>query len=114
MTKRYKITDIDWDTDGEEVDLPAVVVVEKDIGRDDVVDDILADYLSDTYGFCTYGFSFDEVEEPDPDGILDRIAASVDGCFGSIDNAPGTLYIDEGGNTYAVTVRVCDPVEEYC
>lgn len=47
-----KITNIDWDTDNEEVDLPEEVDIQEDIGVDDA-----ADWLSDHYGFCVYGFS---------------------------------------------------------
>lgn len=54
-TKRYAI-DIDWDTDGQDDHgLPDEVQVPDDIHDDDV-----ADYLSDTYGFCVFGLSIVE------------------------------------------------------
>ncbi len=40
--------DIQWDTDGEEVDLPKDVKMPEDFNHYKDV----ADYLSDTYGFC--------------------------------------------------------------
>ena len=47
-----RITDIKWETDGEVVDLPNEVEVD-----DDMYDDEIADYLSDTYGWLVEGFA---------------------------------------------------------
>lgn len=49
------VTGIEWDTDGEEVDLPSKVIVPEDVDLDGI-----ADYLSDKYGFCVYSFHVDE------------------------------------------------------
>ena len=46
-----EITDIDWETDDEDVDLPASVLVPSSI-----VEDEIADYLSDEYGFLVKGY----------------------------------------------------------
>jgi hypothetical protein len=46
------VTDIIWVTDGEVVELPTEVEV-----NDDLSDDEIADYLSDTYGWLVDGFS---------------------------------------------------------
>lgn len=47
-----KVTDIIWETDGYEVDLPTEVEVE-----DGLDDDAIADYLSDTYGWLVIAFT---------------------------------------------------------
>jgi len=47
-----KVSNIKWETDGEVVDLPTEVEV-----NDDLSDDEIADYLSDTYGWLVEGFS---------------------------------------------------------
>lgn len=47
-----KVSNIKWETDGEVVDLPTEVEV-----NDDLSDDEIADYLSDTYGWLVNGFS---------------------------------------------------------
>ena len=47
-----KVSDIEWVTDGEDVDLPTEVEVEDEMSVDEI-----ADYLSDTYGFLVDGFS---------------------------------------------------------
>jgi len=53
-----KATCIEWDCDNEgEVNLPAEVEI-----PDAIAEDEIADYLSDTYGFCVIGF----VVETDP------------------------------------------------
>lgn len=46
------VSDIIWETDGEEVDLPTEVEVE-----DGLSDDEITDYLSDTYGWLVIGFA---------------------------------------------------------
>lgn len=46
------VSDIKWVTDGEDVDLPNEVEV-----SDNMSDDEISDYLSDTYGYLHEGFS---------------------------------------------------------
>ena len=49
-----KTISVEWDTDGmdeEELDLPGEVEVPGELDEEDV-----ADYLSDTYGFCVKGW----------------------------------------------------------
>lgn len=57
-----KVTNIKWETDGEEVDLPTEVEV-----ADGMDDDAIADYLSDTYGWLVDSFALpmddDDVDE---------------------------------------------------
>ena len=47
-----KVTNIEWETDGEVVDLPTEVEVD-----DNLSDDEVADFLSDEYGWLVNGFS---------------------------------------------------------
>ena len=56
--KAYAV-DIKWDTDGEDA---------KDLGLPSrveipffVYDDEIADYLSDEYGYCVFGFNIEQV-----------------------------------------------------
>lgn len=46
------VSNIIWETDGYEISLPKEVEV-----SDNMSDDEVADYLSDTYGFLVEGFS---------------------------------------------------------
>jgi hypothetical protein len=46
------VSRIDWETDGADVNLPTEVEVD-----DNLDDDAVADYLSDTYGFLVNSFS---------------------------------------------------------
>lgn len=61
----YSVYDIDWDDDGEEVDLPGQfdIDVPMDIHMQgsDAVHDWISDALCDEYGFCHNGFGFSEV-----------------------------------------------------
>lgn len=56
---KIKFSNIVWDTDGEEVDLPSEVTLEVDEDSDVALDG--ADMLSDKYGWCVVSFSFEEV-----------------------------------------------------
>lgn len=47
-----QVSNIKWVTDGEDVDLPTEVEV-----PDNMEDDEIADFLSDTYGWLVEGFS---------------------------------------------------------
>ena len=66
----FTVTDIEWDTDGEdasEFNLPETLVVDVpmvcvDNGSAEV-EDYISDYLSDTYGFTHNGFSVDGLED---------------------------------------------------
>lgn len=64
----FIVTDIEWDTDEEDVDLPDNVEVIAsyddfcDINDDVEVGDFLVDCLSDTYGWCVMGCCF-EIKE---------------------------------------------------
>lgn len=49
--KIYKIYDIEWDTDGEDVELPETIILPFHLFQDDI-----EGYLSDTYGYCVKGF----------------------------------------------------------
>ena len=49
-----KAINILWDTDGEKVNLPSEIEIPDWIDKDD--DDEISDYLSDTTGFCHFGY----------------------------------------------------------
>lgn len=55
-TRAYAV-DIKWDTDGEDIEgLPERVSIPLFID-----DDEIADYLSDTYGYCVFGFNIEQI-----------------------------------------------------
>lgn len=54
--------DIEWDTDGEDADmigLPSWVEIPENVDEDDI-----ADYLSDVFGFCVFGFEIEHAQQP--------------------------------------------------
>ncbi len=66
--KKIHVTNIDWDTDGTDpktLGLPEEITI--DINDDnqylledtDNYADAVGDYLSDTYGYCVFGFTTD-------------------------------------------------------
>ena len=70
----FTVTDIDWDTDGEdasELNLPETLVVDVPMECVDngsaEVEDYISDYLSDTYGFCHNGFSVEGLDDEQMD-----------------------------------------------
>lgn len=52
--KYAKAIDIEWETDGEEVNLPTDVKLPPEIDEDD--DDAICDYLSDEYGWLVISY----------------------------------------------------------
>ena len=73
---KYRARCIQWDRtddDGEhvEVDLPSEVTVDfddlqlPDNATDEEIEDAMAEYLTDYYGFCHNGFFFDKIETID-------------------------------------------------
>jgi hypothetical protein len=56
-----------WEERGIDDDiLPKLISISKsvlDMDEDDELEEVLSDYLSDTYGYCHNGFHFDEDEE---------------------------------------------------
>ena len=64
MATKYMVTNIQWDMDGDKenlMDLPAELSIDADtlsISDKDEIEETISDYLSDTYGFCHFGFKF--------------------------------------------------------
>ena len=74
---RFFISDIEWDTDdgydGEsqelalphEIEIPVSELLYEDETPDDIdteeIENRIADYLSDQYGFCVYGFHVNSI-----------------------------------------------------
>lgn len=52
MRKKTLKVSVNWDTDGEKVDLPDVVEIPKYID-----DDEIANYLSDEFGWCVNSYT---------------------------------------------------------
>lgn len=59
----FKVWNIDWDTDGVDVELPSEleVVVPEDSYNCDKEEDYISYWLSDKYGFCHNGFMYKEI-----------------------------------------------------
>jgi len=64
-----EVTSIDWDTEDDEfdnneagLDLPEIVFMTiNDVDEEDDLEDIIADKLSDDYGFCVNSFEWKEI-----------------------------------------------------
>lgn len=60
--KLVKAININWDTDGEEINLPTEIEIPNGIAKDyeeNLNNDAISDYISDVTGFCHYGFELD-------------------------------------------------------
>ena len=56
--RRCVVTDIKYDTDGEEVDLPKQLVIDiPDDLDEDEIDDLVSNTISNVTGYCHFGFS---------------------------------------------------------
>lgn len=69
-----QVTDIKWETDGEGRNLPTEVEVD-----DNMSDDEIADYLSDTYGWLVDSFSL-----PMDDDNIDEFGIYVNEAEGRV------------------------------
>ena len=56
---KYTVTNIEWDTDGENVDLPSLIEIDVPgtITESQEIDDYLSDEISNQTGFCHTGFA---------------------------------------------------------
>jgi len=54
------VKDIDWDTDGDDVDLPETVKIPASEIDEESDEDAVADWLSDRYGYCVESYEIDE------------------------------------------------------
>lgn len=64
INMEFIVTNIKWDTDGEDIDLPKTILVNvnpEDL-EDEDISDILADEISDRTGFCHYSFSYEQLK----------------------------------------------------
>jgi hypothetical protein len=58
-----EVRNIQWDTDGEDLDLPRTMRVKLDPGDQENWEDLVSDEISDQTGFCHFGFEAEIVEQ---------------------------------------------------
>ena len=56
----YIVTDIQYDTDGEDIDLPESLDIDVPDDNDEELVDYLGDEISRVTGYCHEGFTFDK------------------------------------------------------
>lgn len=59
---KINVSEIEWDTDGEVVDLPKEISMDldcEDRSDKETIGDAVADWLSDEYGWCVNEFLWD-------------------------------------------------------
>lgn len=56
--KSYKITNIEYDTDGEDLDLPTelIIVVPTDLTDKNEIEEFISNEISNKTGYCHLGF----------------------------------------------------------
>lgn len=56
---KYKVTNIDYDTDGEEIELPTELEIDVPTNITDgyEIEEYISDEISNTSGFCHKGFT---------------------------------------------------------
>lgn len=68
MTYRFIVHDIEWDTDSEkDLGLPTTTEIEVEADSIEEAEDGIADALSDKYGFCVNGCTYDDGKIVDKD-----------------------------------------------
>ena len=58
-----EVRNIQWDTDGEDLNLPRTMQVKLDPGDQENWEDLVSDAISDQTGFCHFGFEAEIVEQ---------------------------------------------------
>ena len=67
--KRYRVYNIQWDTDGEDIDhLPTHLTSEIEFYNDtnysdNEITEMISDDITDRIGFCHFGFEYEETNE---------------------------------------------------
>ena len=56
--KSIRIYEIEYDTDGEEIELPTELTLDVNTNDVEEIADLASDYISDTTGFCHNGFKW--------------------------------------------------------
>jgi hypothetical protein len=63
--KSYKVTNIDWDTDGEQLDLPSECLINIEVSSDITekeVEESISNAITDMSNFCHNGFNYTEIQ----------------------------------------------------
>jgi len=94
--KNYRVYDIDWDTDGEKVDLPT----EFRLSLPDDVDVALegADALSDKIGWCVNSFNYKELFELE-DEEAEQVGQRLVKLLGLKVDTDGRVHMNIGTKT---------------
>lgn len=62
--RTFIVTDIDWDIDGEDIELPeeiTIAIPEDEELEEDEIQEYLSDKVSDVTGFLHFGFTFKQI-----------------------------------------------------
>ena len=61
MNKKYLVTNIQWDTDGEDVDLPNELEIilpdDEELNSPEEIEEYISNEITNETGFCHFGFS---------------------------------------------------------
>lgn len=110
MQRFYEITDIKWDTEGEEVDLPSKVQIDIMVDEGDDIDDMLASRLSDDYGWTVNAFHYKDVTptHEDKSVVLSHIASMLKdslSCTKPREGDDSFFFDDDLGGTWKLSIE---------
>ena len=61
MNKKYLVTNIEWDTDGEDVDLPNELEIilpdDEELNSPEEIEEYISNEITNETGFCHFGFA---------------------------------------------------------
>ena len=61
MNKKYLVTNIQWDTDGEDVDLPNELEIilpdDEELNSPEEIEEYISNEITNETGFCHFGFA---------------------------------------------------------
>lgn len=114
MTKMFKVDEIDWDADGEEIDLPTKINgLEVEGGEDGDWDEAIADELANEYGRRANSFAYDEIVPPVTEEDVALAASSLHAVLRDVfscSNPNGSdnfCFEDNEGRNWRIKVSPC-------
>jgi hypothetical protein len=114
MTKLFKVDEIEWDMDCENIDLPTKIDGFEVEGDEDCDwNETIADKLSDVYGWCVNSFTSEEIVQPvtkEDVALAASYLHSVLRDVFSCSNPNGTdnfCFEDNEGRNWCIKVSPC-------
>ena len=117
MIVYVRVTDIDWDFDEDEIDesIPTEYIAEVEIDDteeiESAVDEVIADQVSDDWGYCHNGFDFEII--PTANNNLKRAKEVLDNIINYLAELKDNEGTEEWNDFWKETAELNDSEMQY-